>query len=104
MTFEEIQRKVARWAADRELLLPHKWMGADRQFLKLEEEVEELSAAIHEQDLSEAIDAIGDCLVVLTNIALNLGTTPQACYEHAWHQIKDRTGKTVGGVFVKDAP
>jgi len=31
-----------------------------------------------------------------------LGLTPSQCLEAAWNEIKDRTGKTVNGVFVKN--
>jgi len=39
------------------------------QYLKLLEEVGELSKAILKNDKAEFIDAIGDCVVVLTNLA-----------------------------------
>lgn len=40
---------------------------------------------------------------VLLKVAINEGTTIDECLETAWNEIKDRTGKTVDGVFVKDA-
>ena len=39
------------------------------QLLKLQEEIGELSRSILKQDKEEFIDAIGDCVVVLTNLA-----------------------------------
>jgi NTP pyrophosphatase (non-canonical NTP hydrolase) len=101
MDFRLIQKCVEQWAADKHLL-GKGWEGAEAQFKKLEEEVEELREAIDKEDMLEARDAIGDCIVVLTNIALNLGTTPQYCYLTAWEQIKNRKGKTVDGVFIKE--
>lgn len=38
---------------------------------------------------------------VLLKVAINEGTTIDECLETAWNEIKDRTGKTVDGVFVK---
>jgi hypothetical protein len=48
-------------------------------------------------------DAIGDIAVVLQVIASQIGTTLTECQELAWQEIKDRRGKMVDGVFVKDA-
>ena len=39
------------------------------QFKKLLEEVEELNQAILEKDKRKLIDAVGDCVVVLTNLS-----------------------------------
>lgn len=90
--------QVEKWAADKGLLpgdpLP--------QFLKLGEEFGELSAAIQDQNQEEIADAIGDCTVVLSILAAQHGLSLEGCREHAWQRIKHRTGKTVGGVFVKE--
>lgn len=48
------------------------------------------------------IDDIGDIVVVLINIAERNGLTLEQCLEHAYNDIKDRTGTRVDGVFVKD--
>jgi NTP pyrophosphatase (non-canonical NTP hydrolase) len=47
-------------------------------------------------------DDIGDCIVVLVNIAEREQVTIQGCVETAWEDIKDRKGKMVNGVFVKE--
>ena len=41
-------------------------------------------------------------MVVLINIAERNGLTLEQCLEHAYNDIKDRTGRMVDGVFVKD--
>ena len=47
-------------------------------------------------------EAIGDIIVVLINIATRNNLTLEQCLEVAYNDIKHRTGKMVGGVFVKD--
>ena len=94
-----IINNVLKWAAERQLLS----MNNDRnQALKLTEEVGELCRAILKDDQNGIIDGIGDCLVVLTILAEQRGTTLQECYQRAWDEIKFRKGKTVNGTFIKN--
>ena len=72
------------------------------QALKLVEEVGETCRAILKGNDMEAIDGIGDCVVVLTNLAELLGEPIEACIEQAYFEIKDRTGKMENGTFKKD--
>lgn len=79
------------------------------QFLKLSEEAGELAKAINTKDKFETIDAIGDCCVVLTNLAtlaakeFNDDTiTVESCINTAYNVIAKRTGKMENGTFVKD--
>ena len=72
------------------------------QALKLVEEVGETCRAILKGNDMEAIDGIGDCVVVLTNLAELLGESIEACIEQAYFEIKDRTGKMENGTFKKD--
>lgn len=39
--------------------------------------------------------------VALSGFRASIGLTEQECLEYAWNEIKDRTGKMVGGSFVK---
>ena len=41
-------------------------------------------------------------MVVRINIAERNGTNLEECLHQAWNDIKDRTGRMVDGVFVKD--
>lgn len=50
----------------------------------------------------ELLDAIGDCAVVLIQIAAAHGLTFEDALEHAWSEIKDREGEVQDGVFVKE--
>jgi len=72
------------------------------QFSKLVEEVGELAKAILENDEVEFVDAIGDIVVVLTNLATLAEYPIEECIEAAWTQIANRKGEMVNGTFVKD--
>lgn len=91
---------IRRWAEDRNLI-----EGATpaAQTEKFFEETGELARALIEGDQEKLVDAIGDCVVVLTILAEQNGFEIEECIAHAYEQIKDRTGKMIDGVFVKDA-
>jgi NTP pyrophosphatase (non-canonical NTP hydrolase) len=72
------------------------------QTLKLFEEAGELSKAILKNNKEEFIDAIGDCVVVLTNLAKLKGYNIEDCINSAYSVISKRTGKMQNGTFVKD--
>ncbi len=72
------------------------------QYVKLMEEAGELAQAILKEDEPEVIDAIGDMVVVLTNLAKLRGHNIEDCIDSAYSVIAKRTGKMVGGTFVKD--
>jgi NTP pyrophosphatase (non-canonical NTP hydrolase) len=63
----------------------------------------ELAKATLEKDQTEIIDAIGDMVVVLTNLAHLNGVHIETCIAEAYNLISKRTGKMVNGTFVKDA-
>ena len=73
------------------------------QFVKLMEEVGELGKAILKDDKGEFVDAIGDCIVVLTNLSHLGGFDVEHCISSAYDEISNRTGSMVNGTFVKDA-
>ena len=91
--------RVAEWAEERNLI---EGSTPRLQMTKLFEECEELSHALQDDDLSETIDAIGDIQVVLAVICAQLGLNIDECREVAWNEIKDRRGKMIDGVFVKE--
>ena len=72
------------------------------QYLKLMEEAGELGRAILKNDQDEFVDAIGDMVVVLTNLAELGDTSIEYCTDSAYKVISKRTGKMVNGTFVKD--
>ncbi len=73
------------------------------QFVKLMEEVGELGKAILKDDKDEFVDAVGDCIVVLTNLSHLGGFDVEHCISSAYDEISNRTGSMVNGTFVKDA-
>ena len=73
------------------------------QFVKLMEEIGELGQAILKDDEAEFVDAIGDSVVVLTNLAKLGGHNIERCIESAYGEISARSGSMVNGTFVKDA-
>lgn len=91
---------IRQWAEDRNLV-----EGSDlkSQFVKLIEESGELANAIGKKNDIEFADAIGDMFVVLTILAAQNGMKIEDCIDGAWQEIKDRKGKMVDGIFLKDA-
>ena len=91
--------RVAKWAEDRNLI---EGSTPQHQIDKLDEEVGELVNALALDDRPEIIDAIGDIQVVLAVMCAQMGLDIDACREAAWNEIKDRKGRMVDGVFVKE--
>jgi NTP pyrophosphatase (non-canonical NTP hydrolase) len=75
---------------------------AKTQFVKLSEEMGELAMSILKNDPEEFMDAIGDCVVVLTNLAHLNDVKIEDCINGSYDVIAKRTGKMVNGTFVKD--
>jgi len=72
------------------------------QYIKLLEEVGELADAILKNNKEDIIDAIGDAVVVLTNLSTLAGVNIEHCIDAAYGEISNRTGSMVNGTFVKD--
>lgn len=96
--FNTLKPLVEQWFVDRGL---DKRDGSG-QLEKLQEEVDELKQAYIEVNRKEEIDAVGDILVVLIGYCLQRGLDIEECLSVAYNVIKNRTGKVVNGVFVKD--
>jgi len=93
----ELIKQIKQWHVDRNLI-----EGAtDKdQVCKLIQEVGELSDNVCKG--RDVADDIGDIIVVLVNIAERNGLSITECCEQAYNDIKDRKGKMVDGIFVKD--
>ena len=102
---EEVTR-VENWGEERGLLNVEKFtqdlIDTNAQTLKLMEEVGELAKAVAYRDEEALKDGIGDCAVVLIILAAQYGLTFEQCLDHAWDEIKERTGKLEDGLFKKD--
>ena len=90
---------IRMWAKDRGL---YDKGNSHTQYVKLIEEAGELAQAILKQDKPEVQDAIGDMVVVLTNLAELEGFTIEDCIDSAYTEISTRRGKMLNGTFVKE--
>ena len=72
------------------------------QFIKLIEEVNELKQGLENENDEEIIVAIGDCVVVLTNLANFIDVDIEYCINIAYKVIENRKGQMINGTFVKD--
>ena len=89
---------IRTWASDKGI---YKSGDSKTQYIKLMEEAGELAEALLKNDETEVIDAIGDMVVVLTNLAKLRGHNIEDCVISAYSVIKDREGKMINGTFVK---
>lgn len=94
-----MKENIINWAKQRDLIKPK---NNHKQFTKLVEEVGELAAGIAKNDLIKIIDSIGDIQVVLIILAKQYDLDVDVCLDAAWHEIKERKGKTVNGIFIKE--
>ena len=90
---------VEQWAEEKGILSKATPLT---QAVKTQEEVNELYHAILYDNRDEIKDAIGDIMVTLIIQCKMQGMDLQYCLESAYNVIKNRTGKMVDGVFVKD--
>lgn len=96
---DELLELTTQWFVDRGL------ENADpkSQMIKLVEELGELAAGLARNNRELIIDSIGDSLVVLTGLSLQLNLNLKDCLQVAYDEIKDRKGKVVNGIYVKDS-
>ena len=91
------EQLIGQWHRDRNLIDG----STDKdQYMKLIQEAGELSDSLCKgKDIK---DDIGDIMVVLINIMVRNNLTMQECLAVAYEDIKDRKGKMIDGVFVKE--
>lgn len=98
MSLDNYVIKFSGWSMDRNIIQNGNKLA---QGLKLVSEIGELSDNLAKGRCVK--DDIGDCLVVLNNLALMSGTNLADCADKAWNDIKDRKGHmNEHGVFIKD--
>jgi len=90
---------IRDWAEERGLYAKG---DTKTQTLKLMEEAGEICRAVLKNDYDQVIDGIGDCVVVLTNLAELINVPIEECIAIAYEEIKGRKGKMVNGTFKKD--
>ena len=91
--------KIRMWSVDRNLHTA----DPTKQALKLGEEFGELFEGLAKGNEDLIKDAIGDIYVVMTILSEQLGFTIEECIALAYDEIKDRKGRMVEGVFVKES-
>jgi NTP pyrophosphatase (non-canonical NTP hydrolase) len=97
MELKELIEKTNKWFEDRNLIQG----STDKdQILKLMQELGELSD--HACKGEDIRDDLGDMLVVMLNIIKRNNFTIEECLEMAYNDIKDRKGRMVDGIFVKE--
>lgn len=94
----ELISKCTDWSNDRGII---KNGTKESQCLKLVSEVGELADNIAKG--RDVWDDIGDCMVVLNNLAIMHGSTLEHCLGFAYEDIKNRKGYlNSSGVFIKE--
>ena len=93
----ELVKLIEQWHEDRNLIAG----STDKdQVLKLIQELGELSDSVcKEKDIK---DDLGDMLVVMINIMKRNNITIEQCLQKAYDDIKDRKGRMIDGIFVKE--
>ena len=126
MKFNELELLILDWAKNRNILHAG---NSYQQYAKFMEEANEILIALNKKELvireagklditdekerslfrklrieneNELKDAFGDTLVTLIILAGQNGLRLEDSLEYAYNEIKDRTGKTVNGTFIKD--
>ena len=93
-----LTEKIKDWAIDKNLHTA----DPNKQVLKLGEEFGELCEGMAKGKIHLTKDAIGDMYVVLTILSMQLDLDIKDCVAMAYEEIKDRKGKMINGVFVKE--
>lgn len=94
-----ITDKIRNWAVDRNLHIA----DPNKQALKLGEEFGELFEGLAKGNEELTKDAMGDMYVVMTIMSEQLGFSIEECIDIAYDEIKDRKGRMIDGVFVKES-
>jgi NTP pyrophosphatase (non-canonical NTP hydrolase) len=90
---------IRKWAQEKGI---YEKGDVKTQFIKLQEEMGELAQSILKNDPEEFMDAIGDCVVVLTNLACLNDVNIEDCINGSYQVIAKRKGQMINGTFVKD--
>ncbi len=98
-SFDKNIENVTNWAEEKGLI---NLENAPKQMLKVMEEIGETASSLAKGKQENLVDDIGDSFITLIILAKQCGYEPAICLEKAWNEIKDRTGKTENGVFIKN--
>ena len=96
---DELVKLVEEWAKEKRLDKAE----SEKQMLKVIEEVGEVGASLARNNENDLRDGIGDVVVTLIILAMQKNMDLYECLNQAYSEIKNRQGKMVNGVFVKEA-
>jgi uncharacterized protein YjgD (DUF1641 family) len=110
MQYPELKQKIIQWGEDRNIF---EFSTPIKQLHKTQEELNETMQALVQfadskndkgkQDaLEEVIDGIGDMGVTLLMLCHKMDVDFIECLTSAYDVIKDRKGKMINGLFVKE--
>ena len=99
ISHSSVFQRIRDWASERGI---YDQGDSRTQYIKLMEEAGELAQGLLKRDEPEIMDAIGDMVVVLTNLAHMRGLDIEDCIQSAYTEIKNRQGEMVNGTFVKN--
>ena len=94
----DLIKNIQEWVSDRNL----NTQDPRVQMCKTMEEMGELANAINKGNKADAMDGIGDVVVTLICTSMQLGVDFNECLKIAYNEIKDRKGKMINGMFVKE--
>jgi NTP pyrophosphatase (non-canonical NTP hydrolase) len=96
-SFSQLEKAIHQWAIDRNLI---DGSTPKDQLHKLYQEVGELSADVCKG--KDPRDELGDVFVVAVILCQQFGFKPEECIELAYEKIKNRRGRMVNGIFIKE--
>ena len=100
MSYDQLEMDVIRWGEDRGIVQNSTPAAQAKKTL---EELDELYAAIKDNDRVAMVDAYGDILVTLIMGCACADLDRVDCLDHAYNEIKDRKGYlSPEGIFVKE--
>ena len=110
MQYPELKQKIVQWGQDRNIF---EFSTPIKQLHKTQEELDETMQALVQfadaktdkakQDaLEEVIDGIGDMGVTLLMLCHKMDVDFVECLASAYDVIKDRRGRVINGLFVKE--
>ena len=95
---EDITELIKKWVIERDLQSGN----PKAQMLELMKELAELGSNINKLGVGQIMENIGDIYVELVVFCMQLGFDINDCIKAAYEEIKDRKGKMVDGIFVKE--
>jgi NTP pyrophosphatase (non-canonical NTP hydrolase) len=95
-----VYKLIRAWAKERGI---YEKGDSKTQYVKLMEEAGELAKALLTNNKLEIKDAIGDMVVVLTNLAKLVNMKLEDCVFSAYTEIANRKGSMQNGTFVKSS-